>query len=107
MTVIPLGTPPSWVATMSAAGHRCQCSGSCGVAHDGLSGRCRETAEQGPLLAAPADLLLSVTAAACTPTADLLAWCTDCHRKAVARQRRDARERARQAAAEPLGLFDL
>lgn len=103
MTVIPLGTPPAWVATMSAAGHRCHCTGSCGTEHDGLNDQCRETAEQGPLLAAPADLLLSVTAAACTPTADLLAWCATCHRKATSRQRRDAR----QAADDPPGLFDL
>lgn len=107
MTVIPLGTPRAWVVVMEAAGHYCQCTGSCGVAHDGLRGQCRNSAEDGPLLAAPADLLLSVAAAACVPTAELLAWCTGCHRKAASRQRRDARERARLEDTEPDVLFDL
>lgn len=107
MTVIPLGTPRVWAVVMAAAGNRCQCTGACGVAHDGLRGRCRTPIEQEPLLAAPDDLTLSVTAAACVPTAELLAWCTTCHRKATARQRADARERLRTEHTPPPALFDL
>ncbi|MEU9617182.1 hypothetical protein AB0D56_37550 [Streptomyces sp. NPDC048209] len=106
MTVIPLGTPRVWSVVMSAAGHRCHCTGACGSKHSDSGLQCDETTEQSALLAAPADLLLTTAAAAAVPVGELLAWCTDCHRKATARQRRDARERLRLEA-EPAGLFDL
>ncbi|MFE7347577.1 hypothetical protein [Streptomyces griseus] len=107
MTVIPLGTPRAWAAVMSAAGHRCQCTGACGSKHSKSGLRCDETTDHAPLLAAPADLTLSTVAAAAVPVADLTAWCTGCHRKATARQRADARQRARQETPEPSALFDL
>lgn len=107
MTVIPLGTPRAWAVVMSAAGHRCHCTGACGSKHSKSALRCDETTEHAPLLAAPADLTLPTAAAAAVPVGELLAWCVDCHRKAGARQRADARERARQQAAEPAALFDL
>lgn len=107
MTVIPLGTPRVWAVVMSAACHRCHCTGACGSRHSDSGLRCDETTEHAALLAAPADLLLTTAAAAAVPVGELLAWCPTCHRKAAARQRRDARERTRLEAAEPAGLFDL
>jgi hypothetical protein len=110
MTVIPLGTPRVWEAVMSAAGHRCQCTGACGSKHSRSGMRCEATTERRALLAAPADLLLTPVAAAAVPPEQLLAWCPACHSKAIARQRADARERARQEAADDLdalALFDL
>lgn len=107
MTVIPLGTPPAWAAVMTAAGHQCQCTHACGKSHPGGHDRCRETTDQGLLIAAPADLTLPTVAAAAVPTALLLAWCDGCHRRATTRQRADARKQARLEAVEPAGLFDL
>ncbi|MFI6125471.1 hypothetical protein ACIBCU_38180 [Streptomyces sp. NPDC051064] len=107
MTVIPLGTPRVWAVVMSTAGHRCHCTGACGSKHSKSAMQCDQTTEHGHLLAAPADLTLTAAAAAAVPAGELLAWCTDCHHKATARQRRDARERARLETAEPPGLFDL
>lgn len=107
MTVIPLGTPRVWAVVMSAAGHRCHCTGACGSQHSKTGMQCDATTEHTALLAAPADLTLPTAAAAAVPAGDLLAWCSDCHRKAAARQRADARQRARQEAPEPPGLFDL
>ncbi|MCX5166384.1 hypothetical protein OOK39_46065 [Streptomyces sp. NBC_00264] len=101
MTVIPLGTPRTWAAVMSAAGHRCHCTGACGSRHSDSGMQCDQTTEHAELYAAPADLALSVAAAAAVPAGELLAWCLTCHRKAAARQR------ARQETSEPLGLFDL
>lgn len=105
MTVIPLGTPRVWAVVMSAAGHRCHCTGACGSRHSDSGLRCDETTEHAQLLAAPADLLLTTTAAAAVPVGDLLAWCPGCHRKATARQRADARQRLRHLEAEPDSLF--
>lgn len=105
MTVIPLGTPRVWAVVMSAAGHQCQCTGACGSRHSDTGLRCATTTEHAPLLAAPADLLLSTAAAASVPAGELLAWCPGCHRRATTRQRRDARERHRLEDAQPDSLF--
>ncbi|MFF5790364.1 hypothetical protein ACFY8P_36005 [Streptomyces sp. NPDC012693] len=108
MTVIPLGTPRVWAVVMSAADHRCQCTGACGSKHSKSGLQCDATTERRALLAAPADLLLTPIAAAAVPVEQLLAWCPACHSKAIARQRADARERARQAAEDDTAaLFDL
>ncbi|MFJ3735283.1 hypothetical protein ACIPQC_32600 [[Kitasatospora] papulosa] len=95
MTVIPLGTPRVWAVVMSAAGHRCHCTGACGSQHSKTAMQCDATTEHAQLLAAPADLTLTTAAAAAVPVADLLAWCIGCHRKATARQRAHDRERHR------------
>ncbi|WP_432114044.1 hypothetical protein [Streptomyces sp. S1] len=68
--------------------------------------RCDKTTEQRALIAAPADLLLTVTAMAAVPTEQLLAWCPSCHSQTLARQRADARERTRHEA-DSHTLFDL
>ncbi|MFD8663574.1 hypothetical protein ACFV1V_33865 [Streptomyces globisporus] len=107
MTVIPLGTPRAWAAVMSAAGHRCHCTGACGNRHSKSDLHCDATTDHVALLAAPADLTLSPTAAAAVPVAELLAWCPDCHRRATARQRAADRERQRAEQPEPPALFDL
>lgn len=108
MTVIPLGTPRVWEVVISAAGHRCQCTGACGSKHSKSGMRCETTTDRRALLAAPADLLLTPVAAAAVPAEQLLAWCPVCHSKATVRQRADARERARQEAADDTAaLFDL
>jgi len=104
MTVIPLGTPRVWAVAMSAAGYRCHCTGACGSKHSKSALQCDMRIDDAPLLAAPADLLLSITAAAAVPAGELLAWCPACHRKAAARQRADAQERARQDE-QPDSLF--
>ncbi|MEW2608596.1 hypothetical protein AB0894_32980 [Streptomyces sp. NPDC047916] len=95
MTVIPLGTPRVWAVVMSAAGHRCHCTGACGSQHSKTGMQCDATTEHAQLLAAPADLLLTTAAAAAVPVGELLAWCIDCHRRATARQRAHDRERHR------------
>lgn len=105
MTVIPLGTPRVWVVVMAAAGHTCQCAGACGNRHSGSGLKCDQHGTHARMLAAPADLTLTTAAAAAVPVGELLAWCTNCHRKATARQRADAREQHRQT--EPDSLFDL
>jgi len=105
MTVIPLGTPRVWAVVMSAAGHRCHCTGACGSQHSKTGLRCDATTEHTELYASPADLTLSVAAAAAVPVGELLAWCLTCHRKAAARQRADARERTRQTETETDSLF--
>ncbi|MEU5660943.1 hypothetical protein ABZ802_35800 [Streptomyces sp. NPDC047737] len=107
MTVIPLGTPRTWAVVMSAAGHRCHCTGACGSKHSKTAMQCDKTTEHTQMLAAPADLTLTTAAAATVPVGELLAWCTDCHRKAATRQRADARERHRLEGDAPAGLFDL
>ncbi|MFG2334895.1 hypothetical protein ACGFMM_35560 [Streptomyces sp. NPDC048604] len=107
MTVIPLGTPAVWASVMEAAEHRCQCTGACGARHGATGLQCGRTTEHYRLLAAPADLLLTTAAAATVPAEQLLAWCSSCHRKATARQRADARERAQHESAESPALFDL
>ncbi|MEV0027325.1 hypothetical protein AB0H45_35095 [Streptomyces atroolivaceus] len=105
MTVIPLGTPRVWAVVMSAAGHRCHCTGACGCKHSKTGLRCDKTTEYVALIAAPADLTLTATAAAAVPAGELLAWCPPCHSKAAARQRADARERDRQTETELDALF--
>ncbi|MFC8795885.1 hypothetical protein [Streptomyces cinereoruber] len=108
MTATPLGTPRVWTAVMSTAGHRCQCTGACGSKHSRSGLRCDATTERRALLAAPADLLLTPVAAAAVPVEELLAWCPACHTKATARQRAEARERARHDDdADSPALFDL
>lgn len=111
MTVTPLGTPAGWSAVMEQAEHQCQCRGGCGAKHasKGQLFRCERTTRHDRLIAAPADLLLTTTAAAAVPVEQLLAWCLICHRGALARQRADARERARQEQDEqpPALLFDI
>lgn len=101
MTITPLGIPAVWAAVMDAAGHRCQCTGACGGHYAHLQLQCDEHAETTQLLAAPADLTLSIVAAAALPTGELLAWCVVCHRRAGSRQR----AAARQDQPEPDSLF--
>lgn len=96
----PLGAPALWQTVMDAAGYRCHCSGACGSRHATSGMRCHRTATHYRLTVAPADLLLSPTAAAAVPAEQLLAWCPDCHRAAD-------RERKRLEEPEPAALFDL
>lgn len=105
MTVIPLGTPRAWAAVMSAAGHRCHCTGACGNRHSKSAMRCDRSTRDAQMLAAPADLTLSPVAAAAVPVAELLAWCSVCHRKATTRQRAADAERQRAEQPEPDSLF--
>ncbi|MFF1934324.1 hypothetical protein [Streptomyces sp. NPDC058228] len=105
MTITPLGTPAVWVTVMTAAGHRCHCTGACGSKHSKSGLQCDRDTDREHLLAAPADLLLTTAAAAAVPAAELLAWCADCHRKATARQRAAERERRRQDEQQPDSLF--
>lgn len=104
----PLGSPALWAAVMEQAEHRCQCAGRlCGSLHSKSGLRCDRTTEHERLLAAPLELTLSPVAAAAVPVEQLRAWCVDCHRGALSRQRAAARELERQqsAADEPLALF--
>lgn len=102
----PLGSPALWAAVMESAEYRCQCAGGiCGSKHTKSGLRCDRTTEAQQLLAAPQELTLSTVAAAAVPVEQLRAWCPDCHRGALAQQRAADRQRARQAAAEPLALF--
>lgn len=102
----PLGNPALWAAVMQAAEQQCQCSGGiCGSQHTKSGLRCDRTTEYEQLLAAPRELTLSTVAAAAVPVEQLRAWCPACHRGALAKQRAADRQRARQAAAEPLALF--
>ncbi|EFE72627.1 predicted protein [Streptomyces viridosporus ATCC 14672] len=103
----PLGASAVWQAVMEPAGYRCQCSGACGSQHAKTGMRCHRTAGSYRLIVAPADLLLSPAAAAAVPAEQLLAWCPDCHRAALGRQRAAERERRRLEDPEPAGLFDL
>lgn len=104
----PLGASAIWRAVMEAAGYQCQCSGgACGSRHASSGMRCHRTATHRRLLAAPADLTLSPAAAAAVPAEQLLAWCPDCHRAALGRQRASERERKRHQDPEPAALFDL
>jgi hypothetical protein len=104
----PLAAAALWQTVMDAAGHQCQCSGGlCGSRHSNSGMRCHRTGTHRRLLAAPADLLLSPAAAAAVPAEQLLAWCTDCHRGALGKQRAAARELERLEAPEPAALFDL
>jgi hypothetical protein len=91
---------------MEPAEFRCQCSGACGSQHAKTERRCHRTASSYRLLVAPADLLLSPAAAAAVPAEQLLAWCPDCHRAALSRQRAAERERKRLEE-QPAALFDL
>ncbi|MGW7084884.1 hypothetical protein ACWGH2_15535 [Streptomyces sp. NPDC054871] len=98
-------------AVMGAADGRCQCEGACGQPHAKSAGRCphehdRYTSKHGRLvrlMAAPADPLTSVVAAASFPASELRAWCTDCHTAA----RRLAQKQQPAAASGQCGLFDL
>ncbi len=105
MTVIPLGMPRAWAAVMSAAEHRCHCTGACGSKHSKSGLRCDRSTRDAQMLAAPADLTLSPVAAAAVPVAELLAWCPGCHRRAAARQRAADSERQRTEQPEPDSLF--
>lgn len=107
MTITPLGTPAVWVTVMTAAGHRCHCTGACGNKHTKSLGQCDRDTDREQLLVAPADLLLSPVAAAAVPAGELLAWCTDCHRKATAKQRAAERERCQQDEQQPETLWSL
>jgi hypothetical protein len=103
----PLGASALWRAVMEAAGHQCHCSGACGSRHTNSGMRCHRTATHHRLLIAPADLLLTPAAAAAVPAEQLLAWCPDCHRAALGRQRAADRERRRLEEQPPAALFDL
>ncbi|GAA2317528.1 hypothetical protein GCM10010234_74540 [Streptomyces hawaiiensis] len=103
----PLGASAVWQAVMEPAEYRCQCSGACGSQHTKTGRRCHRTTGGHRLLIAPADLLLSPAAAAAVPAEQLLAWCPDCHRAALGRQRAADRERKRLEQPEPAALFDL
>lgn len=104
----PLGAPPVWQAVVEAAEYRCHCTGGkCGSRHSKSELRCHRTADSHRLIVAPADLLLTPAAAAAVPAEQLLAWCPDCHRGALGKQRAAAREAQRLEAPEPAALFDL
>jgi hypothetical protein len=102
----PLIMAAAWQAVMEAANGQCQCAGGlCGSRHTKDVGlRCSRTVG---LVAAPGDLRLSDVDAARVPARQLRAWCSDCHRKAAARQRAADRERARRQLADnpPPALF--
>jgi hypothetical protein len=104
----PLAAAALWQTVMDAAGHQCQCAGGlCGSKHSSSGLRCHRTGAHHRLIAAPADLTLSPTVAAAVPAEQLLAWCPDCHRGALSRQRVAARELQRIQAPEPAALFDI
>lgn len=93
---------------METAEYQCQCTGGrCGSQHSKSGRRCHRTAGSHRLLVAPADLLLTPAAAAAVPAEQLLAWCPDCHRAALGRQRAAARELQRLEVPEPAALFEL
>jgi hypothetical protein len=85
--VPPIAGAGTWSAVMTAAGHRCQCTGQCGATHRKGEGRCEGVhggyaGKNHPplrLIAAPADPTVSELAAAALPPADLVAWCPPCH----------------------------
>ncbi len=104
----PLGASALWQTVMEAAGHQCQCSGGlCGSRHSKSGLRCHRTGPHHRLIAAPRDLTLSPTAAAAVPAEQLLAWCPDCHRAALGKQRAAARELERIENPEPAALFEI
>ena len=104
----PLGASALWETVMEAAGHQCQCSGGlCGSRHSKSGLRCHRTGTHHRLIAAPADLTLSPIAAAAVPAEQLLAWCPDCHKGALGKQRAAARELERLETPEPSALFEL
>lgn len=96
----PLVCATTWQTVMSAAGYRCQCTGSCGSQHSRTGGRCDRAHDQSGerLAAAPADLTLRPIDAARLPVSDLLAWCTGCRSKTARRQRAADANRARMDA---------
>lgn len=93
---------------MEAADYQCQCAGGlCGSRHSKTGLRCHRSAESHRLLVAPSDLLLTPAAAAAVPAEQLLAWCPDCHRGALGKQRAAARELKRLEEPEPAALFEI
>jgi hypothetical protein len=89
----PLAATALWRTVMTAAGHRCQCTGGlCGSRHTNSALRCDRTTDSTRLLAAPTDLTLTPAAATALPVEELRAWCPSCHHKATNRQRATTRE---------------
>lgn len=102
----PLGAPSVWSTVMEPASHQCQCAGGmCGSLHSKTGLRCIRTTAHGRLLVAPADLTLSLVAAAAVPVEQLRAWCPDCHSKAEKRQLASQQELERRQADDSLPLF--
>lgn len=104
----PLVCADAWSAVMTAAGHRCTCTGACGQKHTIGGGQCDATngrAGTRPLIASPADPARGLTVAAAA-AAPLAAWCQDCWGKALGAARRRA-DLVAAAATTTDALFDL
>lgn len=93
----PLAATDTWHTVMTAAGHRCHCTGQCGSRHSRTQGRCDHThggyaaGTTVRLLAAPADpaqLTLPAHQAARLAPELLAAWCPACHNAALTRTTR-------------------
>ncbi|MFJ5883249.1 hypothetical protein [Kitasatospora cineracea] len=104
-----------WQAVTTAAGMRCQCSGTCGSKHTAGGGRCERihggwSGKHGGILRLlvaptdPADLLLPAHRAAALAPGQLSAWCPACHHGAHAAARKAQQD---TVPAAPDALFDL
>ncbi|MFE6038760.1 hypothetical protein [Streptomyces sp. NPDC056452] len=102
MTPEPIAAVDLFRTVLTAAGNRCQCTGTCGQAHAQSGGRCpRQHGQQAPLMAAPADPTTPERIAVSLPANRLRAWCPGCHSAA----RRTAKRPVIEALQD--GLFDL
>lgn len=100
---------PAWVHAVTVAGHRCQCTGSCGRDHSRNhgDGRCQvggDLVSAARLYAAPTDPAVPAAQAFRVPVEGLSAWCGPC----LDRARRLATARRPVTPADvPESLFDL